>query len=113
MRWWRNLRVFGIHALTWAVLLGGVSLAVVVQRDSFDSGTYGWPMEMLDRDTIGSYWFGLQPLPPQIRYEWHWAGAFFNVCLFAAIAIASAWVCERLVCCWHKPWQITIAAILW
>src|SRR5207253_2921198 len=28
-------------------------------------------------------------------------------------AIASAWVCERLVCCWHKPWQMTIAAILW
>ena len=104
MRGWRRLRFGGLHLLTWIVLANGIAVAAVAQfceAASENHGWYsgrGWPMRWTAVAGSGSC---------------HWLAAGINVAFYSAVVASTGFVCERLVRSWEKPWQISLAAILW
>jgi hypothetical protein len=104
MRGWRGWRFLGIHLLTWIALASGLTVAAVAQLCEGGSENYwgssglGWPMQW----SAG--------VPPT---SCDWIAAGVNFAFYSAVVASSAFVCERLVRSWEKPWQISLAAILW
>jgi hypothetical protein len=104
MRGWRKLRFGGLHLLTWIVLASGIAVATAAQlwegvsEDYVPYSGLGWPLR---------WTAAVRPGRP------HWLAAGLNVAFYSAIVASAAFVCERLVCSWEKPWQISLAAIMW
>jgi len=103
MGWWQRLRFGGIHLVTWITVAGGLTVAAVAQ---FCEGVSNdWP-------TFGSGW------PMQWTYNrpptnCNWLAVGINVGFYSILVASTAFVCERLVQSWRKPWQISLAALLW
>jgi hypothetical protein len=121
---WRNARICGLHLLTWAVIAVGAIVAVLAQRQrhlhslySWDSTIhFGWPMTLIGVPILpsGASWFVPQPPPPPPHeYQWQWPGVAFNAFFWTLVLFASAVVVERLLRSWQKPWQLSLAGMLW
>jgi len=125
MRNWRKFRLGGVHVFSWAVLLAGGVSAVLAQLNSegqartwfgWNSGyaEYGWPMLALIRtDELPGVFLGSIPRAQRAKNLWNWGGVLFNTIVLATLVACMTFVSEHLIRYWHKPWQFSLAGVLW